>query len=292
MLSPYYKERGLLILSLALALALFAVAGSVAGVPDAPGFGGSLLRGATPAWSVLVVVVTLGVATGVGTGLAGRWKADLGLASAAAGMAALSVRGGPIGSVYLYAAGRSVYLVLILEAALLFGLIFALYFALRATGVLTRDDDPELDPDAGVDPDEPLDQKLLGTVTALVTAALLMVVLCRTDAKAQCLASVFASTFLGVLCAHQFVPARPGGWYWACPLLLAVAGYGLGFLSPGGLSVGEPGGYLAPLARPLPLDYASAGVLGSALAYHLSRRLRHDRAASDAEDTDAVADAA
>ena len=289
MLPTYYRQRGLLLLSVALSLALFALAGHLADVPDAPGFSGSLLRGATPTWAVLVVVVTLAAAAAIGTGLAGRWKADLGLASAAAGLAALSVRAGPSGTVYLYAGGRAVFAVLIFETALLFALVGALYFALHATGVLARDDDPKLDPEAGVDPDEPLDQKLLGTVTAFVTAAIVVLVLCRTDDKAQCLAAVFAGCFLGVLCAHQFVPARPGGWYWACPLLLAVAGYGLASFAPASLAVGQPGGYLAPLARPVPLDYASAGVLGSALAYHLSRRLRLDRAEADAED--AVGDA-
>ena len=56
----------------------------------------------------------------------------------------------------------------------------------------------------------------------------------------------------------------------------------------GGYSpVGDVRGYAPALARPLPLDYASAGVAGSLLGYWTGRRWQKHRELEEEEESDA-----
>lgn len=290
----YYRRRGLLLLAAALCFGLFALVGDGFGIPPDPGRGGSLMwrAGAFVDW--IGVALALAASVAVGTVVAGRWKFDLGLAAAAAGLVALAHRGGPVRYVLLYASGNGIYLALAIELALLFALLglawAALLYARRVPIIQSylaertpeerladaRDPDAR-DPDSR-DPEEPLDQKLLGLAVASAVMAVAMLIFCRTDSPTQCLAAVAASAFLAVLCGHQFVPSRPSVWWWTVPLVVGGLGYLAAFFGPADLlKIGETGGYLAPLARPLPLVYASAGVVGSILGYHASRRMRAER---------------
>ena len=291
MILSYYRQRGLLLAAVIVGFLCFAAAGDWLGIPADPGRGGSLLRqpGQIIDWVGLILALAASVA--VGTALAGRWKFDLGLAAAAAGMVALAHRGGPMRYVLLYSTSTGVYLLLMVEVALLFALLGVAWFALLAlrhkpgVGVFMADHTPEERLADARDPEEPLDQKLLGVAVAAATMGLLMVILCRTDDPTQCLAAVGLSACLGVLCGHQFVPSRPSVWWWTTPMLVAAVGYGFAFFSPAYLlSIGEAGGTFAPLARPLPLAYASAGVFGSILGYHLSRRIRRDKEEEEDEE--------
>ena len=285
----YYRRRGLLLLAAALCFGLFALVGDGFGIPPDPGRGGSLLWSAGALVDWVGVILALGASVAVGTVVAGRWKFDLGLAAAAAGMVALAHRGGPVQYVLLYASGNGIYLALAIELALLFALLgltwAALLYARRVPIIQSylaeRTAEERLadarDPDSR-DPEEPLDQKLLGLAVASAVMAVAMLIFCRTDSPTQCLAAVGISAFLAVLCGHQFVPSRPSVWWWTVPLIVGGLGYLTAFFGPADLlKIGETGGYLAPLARPLPLVYASAGVCGAILGYHVSRRMRADR---------------
>ncbi len=291
----YYRRRVLLLAAMLLAFGCFALAGDWFGIPADPGRGGSMLWRPGAALDWVGVALALLVAVAVGTLVAGRWKFDLGLAAAAAGMVALAHRGGPIRYVLLYATGTGIYLALAVELALLFALLgvawVGLTWATRRVGA--RLYPPDRTPEERLaeraadaeEVEEPLDQKFLGLAVAAAVMGVLMTILCRTDDPTQCLAAVGVSAFLAVLCGHQFVPSRPSAWWWTVPLAVGAAGYLTAFFSPADLlKIGEAGGFLAPLARPLPLAYASAGVFGSILAYHASRRMRLDREEEEEEE--------
>src|SRR5439155_1505199 len=82
----------------------------------------------------------------------------------------------------------------------------------------------------------------------------------QTDKKAQVIWSVAISAWLAALGAHSLVPSRPSAWFWTTPLIVGVIGYLLAWMGGNQLPGGEVGGLLPALARPLPVDYASAGV--------------------------------
>jgi hypothetical protein len=69
-------------------------------------------------------------------------------------------------------------------------------------------------------------------------------------------------------------------------LALGLFGYLAAWLfPPTGIEVGRPGlagGFLAALARPLPLDYASAGTGGALLGYWMRRNGLQERQAMEA----------
>jgi len=90
------------------------------------------------------------------------------------------------------------------------------------------------------------------------------------------LAAVFVASLLATLLAYSFAPVRPSVWFWMGPLVVGVIGYASGYVNwgRGGPSLWKAGlasGFFAPLARPLPLDYASLGPAGAILGYWVSR---------------------
>jgi hypothetical protein len=114
---------------------------------------------------------------------------------------------------------------------------------------------------------------------------LLMLVLARTDEKKQVVWAVFLSSYLATLLAYAVSPVRPSAWYWAGPFVVAAFGYAAAYLKWRGMDdsvhwrAGIGAGFWAALARPLPLDYASLGPVGTLLAYWMSRRWQSAREA-------------
>ncbi len=95
-----------------------------------------------------------------------------------------------------------------------------------------------------------------------------LLIFIATPQKKQVLAGVFVSALLSASIAENFFADRGAGrWYWAGPLIAGALGYILNSFSPAGLETGDPQGYFAPLARVLPLDYASMGCAGTLLGY-------------------------
>jgi hypothetical protein len=103
--------------------------------------------------------------------------------------------------------------------------------------------------------------------------ALCMSRLAWTDAKGQALASVGLSAFAGAVAAHLLFPVRRSRWLWTGPLLVGLAGYVLSFFFCDNLwRIGQLQWLLGPLARPLPLDYASMGPAGALLGMWMAQR--------------------
>lgn len=264
--------------------------GALVRFPQHPGFNASLLLQPTPAAKVIAVVVAAGVLTLLCTLLAGRVRYDAGWGCVALGLYALRLRGGPMWTT-LDDRSPGVFLTLAIELALL-GIVLSAAWAvvhiLRERGTSSSALRRVLElPDARTRiadrkaTDESLDQKLLAVAINAGTMAVLMVLLCRSDARAQVFFSVGISAYLATWITHVFIPTRPGAWFWSGPLVCGLIGYLWAWWSTPQplLNIGQPGGFLAPLARPLPLDYASIGVAAALWRYVSSRTHQMQRVA-------------
>jgi hypothetical protein len=286
-LGSYQRARLLLAIASIVSFALFWLAGDAFDIPLARRFSASLLAQPSPLIDLLVTLVLTVACVLLGTVVAGTIRFDAGLAAAAIGLTALSLRGGPIRHVLFDVASPTVFLVLAAELMILYailGLAWGVLWALSARGWLK--DDPFRD---GVtDTDESTGQRLLALATQAVVMALLMILLVKSDRKAQVLWSVGISSFLATIAAHNIAPSRPSVWYWGGPLVVGVIGYVLTYASGDpSWQVGIVGGWVPELARPLPLDYAGAGTAGAIIAYWMSRRWQ--RAREEADDAPAPA---
>ena len=238
---------------------IFAVGCRQFGLPILPGFDGSILAQPAPLVVLFLIAVMLAVSALVGTIIARAVQFEAGLFSAAFGMMVVSLRCGTIQSVLFESDGsQMVYLRLVLELLILGTFLCGIWF------VLCRFD--------GLAKTAPADSGILNNLTATVSqtiaTAVLIIVLCQSEAKNQCLASVGLASLIGSMIAHKYAPTRPSFWYWIGPLLAGVIGYALAALGQdANLNIGFPTGTFAALARPLPLDYASVGVAGAILGY-------------------------
>jgi hypothetical protein len=236
----------------------------------------SLIRQPHAAAVLLLVGFVLWIAVAVATVIAGGIRLDAGLFAGAVGLGVLRVRGGPMRYVFQSAGGAGVMLSLLLELLVLYG-----FFALAWYGVWTLHRRGGIEGDAlrdGLaDQEHTLGERVVAAATQVGTMAVLTLLLAQTDDTKQAMAAVFCASLLATLLAYAFSPVRPSVWYWAGPLAVGAVGYAAGYLNwgRGGPSVWKAGlaaGFLAPLARPVPLDYASAGPAGAILGYWLSRR--------------------
>lgn len=277
---PGWQSRTFLLLACVVACALFAWAGGLFGISRERGFDGSLLMSPGPMGNLLVTGVLTFAAVTIGTLVAGFVRPDAGLFAAAVGLTALSVRGGEIPDVLHDAGGRSVFLVLALELVLLYAFLGAAWwmlFTLQRKGRLHPD--PVRDGLADVDLPENAGWSALMTHVLIMATA--VVLIARSEDKKQVLAAVGLGSFLAAFFPYWHHAARPSAWYWSGPLAVGLAGYLLAyFIPPAGWEIGRPGypaGFLAALARPLPLDYASLGTAGALLGYWMRRRSLRDR---------------
>ena len=199
-----------------------------------------------------------------------------GLFCAAVGLIALSCRGGSMRYVLMDSKppGGGIFLELLVELLLLFAIVIAGWFTLRVLCdmKLIR---PERHGEDEID-DLP-SQRLMALGMQIVIMIVLMLLLAQTDKKAQVIWSVAFSAYLAALGAHSLFPSRPSSWYWITPLIVGVLGYLLAWTGGNVLPGGAVGGPLPALARPLPLDYASAGVAGAIYGYWTSRHWQHER---------------
>lgn len=258
---------------------MFWFAGRWFEVPYPPREAGALLLQQMPVGALLLAGVVLGACVLLATLITSTVHFDAGLACATFGLSALSIRGGLMRDNLFAANGPGIYLTMALELVILFGFVAGGWVMLRGMAGLGA---VRIEPsDAGITPPEPLDQRLLATLTQVVVMAILMMILSQSDQKAQALASVGIAAFLGALGAHQFVPARPSLWFWLGPLVVGLLGYIGTYFNSSGWSIGEARGMFAPLARPQPLDYASMGPAGAIMGYWVSQRWHRGRAASE-----------
>jgi hypothetical protein len=275
-MSSYQRARLLLTLGAITCFVLFWLASAAMDVPAYEGFSVSLLTQPSPFLALLLVVVMTMLCVLVGTAIAGTIRFDAGLVTAAIGLTAISMRGGPIRYTLMGSTGPQVFLTLVAELMILYavlGLAWGVLWLLKGRNMLL--DDPLRDAASGGD--ESASQRLLALATQAVVTALVMVLLVQTGEKAQVLVSLGIASYLGTLVAHGLFPTRPSVWYWGGPFVVGAAGYLMAYVGSGNWMIGEVGGYAPALGRPLPLDYAGAGTTGAILAYWASRRWQRNR---------------
>jgi hypothetical protein len=270
------RARPILAIACAASVGLFWLAARWFAIPRHIGFEASLALQPRPAAVLLLVGFVLWIAVAVATAIAGTVRMDAGLFAGAVGLAVLRVRGGPMRYVFQSASSAGVMLSLILELLVLFGFLVLAWYGLwtlhqrgRLAGDALRD--------GLADREHPLNDRGIAAAVQVATMAVLMVLLAQTDDTKQAMAAVFLASFFATLLAYAFVPVRPSVWYWAGPLVVGVIGYAAAYLNwgRGGPSLWKAGlgaGFLAALARPVPLDYASMGPAGAILGYWMSRR--------------------
>jgi hypothetical protein len=262
------SARVALTVAAAMSCLIFAAGCRLCDLPTLPGFDGSLLLQPSPS-AVIVIAILLLVATLVGTVLAGAIHFEAGLFAGAFGLMIFSLRCGTIQSVLFESGGTSsVYFRLVAEVVILGVILGVAWMILRQLARMVSH------PDVAT---QPSDATLLDGLTALaaqaVVTAVIIEVLCQAPAKNQCLASVGIASMLGSIVAYKYAPARPSFWFWVGPLLVGIVGYALGAMGQvTNLATGTPTGMFAPLARPLPVDYASLGVAGAIFGYWTSRK--------------------
>jgi hypothetical protein len=248
--------------------AIFWYAGRLLSLPTYRGFDGSLLRQpgvAGPVVAVAVAAVLLFALMIVVEVIASRFWLFAGPLAAAAGLSAWSFRGGPGYYSFLAAdpvtAGTGPFFVLAAECLLL-GLIFAgLWF------VLYRWFYPPQGPGERPFTLIPTADAVQVVLTQAAFTALGVVLLVPSPDKKQAVIGVLFASMIATGITRYFHEDRaPAHWCWAGPFLVGIVGYLINaFGADAHLAVetGRLTGTFAALARPLPIDYASAGVVGS-----------------------------
>jgi hypothetical protein len=270
--TPYRRTQFFVLVACVICFLLFWWAGRVLRIPADRGFEASLLQ--QPHWplDLLAVYVLFGVSLLIGTLIAGWTWFFAGVFSATIGLIAFSARGGPMHYVLFHAAANGsaqrAYLLLMLEQVLLFIPIAIAWWAVhrRYDAMLPV---PEHTETAADDAKQaPAPNTLMALVTQLVAMGFLVLLFAPTDAKKQVLIGVFIAGIVGSALAEYLFPDRKaGGLYWVGPFLVGFIGYLLAHWAGADFTVGAPQGNFAALARPLPLDYASAGAAGALLGY-------------------------
>lgn len=273
-LSPYYRARVRVGVACVASFCVMWWAGRLLAIPIQTFFDASLFQQPSPVLTTMIVTVLFLLCAAGATLVAGRVRYNAGLAAALAGLSAISMRCGTSRDAILRGladiGSPALFLVLAGEAALL-GLMVVLcgwgVAQLHVAGVISEDDTRETERDH---PPARTTLASLGIQTA-ITAALVLV-LCASEARQQALAGVFLASMLGAIVAEAIAPAGRYGWYWAPPIVIGVVGYLIAWADPRGIETASLYGPLAALARPLPLDYASAAPAGAIWGHWIAHR--------------------
>lgn len=245
--------------SAAVSLAVYWWIGNGFAVPLEKGYSATLLEASGLANLLVVTVAYLAIAAGASVTL-GRFRRGIGLWAAAFGLAAISARGGTVSDFLRH--GNS-YGLLLVETVLLGVLAVAGLVVARVLShqhpVLHIDDEPPT-----------LQNKLLSVGLQTGVTIVLIWILCQTDMKGQALAAVGAASVIGTLAADNVIPVGMTPMAVIAPFVVAVIAYVWAMLSGHGL---EPAN---PLARALPLDYASFGVAGTVMGHWISQQWREE----------------
>jgi hypothetical protein len=258
-----------LTIAAAVSCLIFAIACRIFRIPSLPGYDGIFFLQPSPIADILIVGVLVIVATLVCTVLAGAVHFEGGFFAAAFGLIAITLRCGTIQSVLFEANGsQTVFVRLTIELLLLGAILAIAWLMLRQIARALR----------GYDAVTPIsDSGLLNNLTAtaaqVVITGVILMVLCQSEAKNQCLASVGIASTIGTILAYKYASTHVSFWYWIGPLIVGIIGYALAAAGQDGtLAIGYPTGMFAPLSRPLPLDFASVGVAGAILGFWASQK--------------------
>lgn len=266
LLSAYQRTRILLTIGSVACYALFWWLSRQFDVPDEPGYGVSLLLGQSVFGALVMVLAGLVLAVILGTVIAGRVRYDAGLFCAGLGLMAVTIRGGTLVDVLHDRPMASTYLVLALEAIILWALVAVASWVIRRLRGIWFLRDPHLPLEIDVDRVDwawTTAHHVVALVMQVVVMGLVVMLLCQSADKAQALVSVFVGAMIGTMLAgNYYAEIRRPAYACAGPAVVAVIGYLWAYFSPGGLAIGHTG---HALARPLPLDYLSAGSAGAIL---------------------------
>lgn len=277
-----------MLIGIAVSLGIFWLMCNWLGLPAHVKFNTLLLTEPAPARAIVGVGGALCLSTMLASIFVGRLRHDAGLLCAAFGLAMVAWHGGRMQHVYLDHSEKSIFLTMAIETVVLYAIVSVAWMILRigkSRGLLS--DRLKLT----TVKEESLSQKLWATLMQAVVMGVMLKLLMQSDDKLQALLSIGAAAYIGSLIAHQMIPTQPSTWFWAAPGLLAVVTYLFSYLFPDTthLSIGYPTGPLSQLLRAAPIDYASAGTIGSLLGYW-TRQQSHAIAA-ESEDQDETATA-
>ena len=280
----------LVVLAGLVSLAVFWGVGWLAGFPYSGPYDATLLHQPLATAKLLLVAVALAATAAVGTLLAGRVRYDAGWAAALFGLMGLRWRGDDV-YYTLVGRGASVFVGLAVELLLLAAIAAAAWAGLhwlRERGsaspslkrVLELPDPKSRLIDRKI-ASEAWDQRLLALLAGAGVCGLVVLVLGQSQDETQIFFAVAIGGWAGATAAHALVPTRPAPWFWTAPIVTGFVGYLLAWLGTpeSKLATGEAGGYLAALARPLPLDWVGAGVPAALLGYVRARTKQFRRVA-------------
>jgi hypothetical protein len=267
-------ERVTLIIASIICGFICVYAASLLGIPREPGFNGSLLGAGAPISAIIVVAIAMAICTAVGLFVTIVIDVESGMFCCCMGLAALSVHCGSMRPVLQYTSGAAVFVTMAVESILLGILVSGVWWVLRKFLSRSMPEGNSIPVVAAPNEitDATLPQKLLTLGVQVVVMGVCELILIQSDAKAQAMAGVCISAFVGVLAAYMFTPLPEGIWYWIGPTVLGAVGYLLAFFNDGSITIGDVHGWSAALARATPLDYAGMGTAGALLAYWCSRR--------------------
>lgn len=268
-----WRGKVYILLGIILSIGILKFTANSIGFPETPHVAASLLQHASPIVVIPAILITFVVCTAVGTIIAGSVREDAGLFCASVALVAVSLSGGTVRNALLEGSGTRTLLQLELES-----IVFVVMLSL-ATGAVSlfrqirwvRNDDQT----DGFAESLEAPAAVAGAVSlSLFSYLVLLFILAQTDLKAQALASCAIAGILSALLAHYVFPAKPAGCFYITPVIAGMIGYFAVYLTnPSGIETGQLHSTLAPLARALPIDHASAGVAGSLAGYWLSRRM-------------------
>lgn len=268
---PRKLTQLLVLIAVGIACFLFWIVGRWLRIPFEPRFQPSLIQSPNGPVAFIAEIILIAVSWVIGDWIAGgRWR-PAGLFAATVGLSVWSVRGGTMQYLLFHAqnagTGRAVFPHLLAELVVLFVPIVAIWNWLFLRSIPRQK--------VGDKKTATETEASRSTATAIiaqvgVTILLLYILLVETPAKKQVLVGMFIACLAGTAVAQSFFAnSRSWRWYWIGPLVAGAAGYIVAAFIPDGIQIGHLSGGLAPLARAVPLDYASFGCAGALLGYRL-----------------------
>jgi uncharacterized membrane protein (UPF0136 family) len=210
--------------------------------------------------------------------IAGRVRFEAPIYCSCIGLTAWSIRGGTMRDTLFAANSPGVYLILMLETAILFALLAGAWLVMRRlfSAQLTADER------STVIRSETTSQRMVASGAMMLAMLIGMTLISRSPAKAQVILALLVSTILAAMTASRVSPTRPSIWFWLPVSIVALGGYFNAYLQPAGWEIGQVRSYLWAVAQPMPLDFASVGVAGAILGYWWMLKPRDSEAPSAA----------
>jgi hypothetical protein len=274
LLNSYQRARLLLLIACTASFILAWWSGGVFRMPAAPGLDVSLLQQPSPAGAIIVVALVVAICTILGTLIAGVIRFNAGMLTAAVAMAAFSIRGGSLRQTISWGLSlggpSAIFARLMIETAILAVILAVCFSGVRMAWAAGWVKDRE----SGQPADTAEMHRNLWPSLAVqaVATAMGLLLLAPVEAKGQVLAALLMSSCGGSILAQYLFPTARSSPNWLAPLIVGMAGFALAIGQHPGVFTADLQGSFAAWARPLPLDYASAGPAGAILGHWMARR--------------------